>query len=143
LAVTTQLKLIRDVFEDDFTLGELTAPWGRWFTCEDAFREVQGKPVKDWKIPGMTAIPMGDYRLIINFSNRFQRHLPLLLDVDGYSGIRIHPLNRATESEGCIGLGQGRDVTRGVITSSRAAQDHFQIGLKAALSLGDVRLQVI
>jgi len=142
LAVT-QLKLIRDVFEDDFTLSTMHTPWGNSYGLEDAVREVAGKPVCDWKMPGQTAIPMGNYRVIINFSNRFQKFLPLLLDVPGFAGVRIHAGNTHKDTEGCILLGQGRDNRRGMVTNSRAAMALFQPALQASLAKGDVWLQVI
>jgi hypothetical protein len=67
------------------------------YTLEDVTREQ--------KIVGVTAIPAGDYKVIINMSNRFQRLLPLVLDVPGFSGIRIHPGNKAEDTEGCILVG--------------------------------------
>lgn len=139
----TQLRLIREVFKEDFTIGQLSTPVGTFFSLEDAFREVMGSPVADWKIPGQTAIPMGNYRVIINFSQRFQKHLPLLLDVPGFQGIRIHAGNTHEDTEGCILIGNGRDVKRGIVTNSRAAMNLFQPALEQWLAKGDVYLQVI
>lgn len=139
----TQLRLIRDVFREDFTLGQLSTPVGSFYTCEDAFREVQGKPVQDWKIPSMTAIPMGNYRVIITYSQRFKKHLPLLLDVKGFTGIRIHAGNTHEDTEGCILIGQGRSSDRGMVTNSRAAMALFQPALEQWISTGDVWLQII
>jgi hypothetical protein len=38
-----------------------------------------------------TCIPVGTYKVILNMSNRFQKIMPLLLDVPNFEGIRIHP----------------------------------------------------
>ena len=75
------------------------------FTLEDEVREVKGRPVLEWKVPGQTAIPAGTYKVIINYSNRFMRQLPLLIGVPGFEGVRIHTLNTAEQTEGCIGVG--------------------------------------
>jgi len=93
----------------------------RWcWTCEDVIREVPGQPVKAWKVPGATAIPSGMYRVILTPSVRFHgKILPLLEDVEGFSGIRIHPGNTAADTEGCILPGDGTDGTR--VTSSTLA----------------------
>lgn len=77
----------------------------RCFTIEDAMREVAGRPVSEWKIPGQTAIPVGRYEVIINWSNRFKRQMPLLLSVPGYEGVRIHVANTDADVQGCIGVG--------------------------------------
>lgn len=63
------------------------------------------------KIPGKTAIPAGEYKLKVTMSSRFKRPLPLIYNVDSdltvtdgvhsWAGIRIHPGNTDTDSEGC------------------------------------------
>ncbi len=57
------------------------------FVLEDKYREVEGQPVKEWKVQNETAIPKGKYKLIFDFSNRFQRIMPHILDVEGFEGV--------------------------------------------------------
>jgi len=75
------------------------------YTLEDTVREVDGVPVKDWKIPAKTAIPRGEYEVLITRSNRFKKLLPELLKVEGFAGIRIHAGNTHDDTEGCILVG--------------------------------------
>lgn len=141
-----QLKLVRDVFEEDFTLSSLYHSDGRhlFYICEDAVREVPGEPVSKWKVHGQTAIPRGNYKVVITFSNRFQKHLPLLLDVPGFEGIRIHAGNSCDNTEGCLLPGLSRDAEKGLVLNSKAAMAKLQPMIQNALATGkEVWLEVI
>ena len=95
--------------DEDVTIGAITIDGD--FACwslEDPVREIPGQPVSTWKIHGKTAIPAGRYKVIVDMSARFKRLLPLLLDVPGYSGVRIHAGNTAADTEGCILVGNER-----------------------------------
>ena len=47
-------------------------------------------------------IPVGTYPVFVTFSPRFQRNLPLIGNVPGRSGIRIHRGTKPEHSKGCI-----------------------------------------
>lgn len=47
-------------------------------------------------------IPVGTYSVSVTFSPRFRRMLPLIGNVPGRSGIRIHRGTKAEHSKGCI-----------------------------------------
>ena len=76
------------------------------FTLEDVVRAK--------KSAGQTAIPAGTYKVIINQSNRFKRLLPLLLNVPGFEGVRIHTGNYAGNEikHSTQPLGLGPEVLR-------------------------------
>lgn len=104
-----QMLLERLQLDPDVTIGSLSVDGDfRCWTLEDTVREVPGKPVTDWKVDGKTAIPYGIYAVQITFSQRFQRQMPLLIAVPGFSGVRIHPGNTANDTEGCILVGRDR-----------------------------------
>ncbi len=105
------------------------------YTLEDEIREVPGRPVEEWKVPGRTAIPAGRYRLVIDYSNRFGRMMPHILEVPGFEGIRIHCGNSAKDTEGCILLGEMAGAV--TISFSRLAFDAFFPKLQAALDAGE------
>ena len=95
--------------DEDVTIGSMTVD-GEWqcWTLEDPRREIEGQPCSVWKIPGKTAIPAGRYRVMLSMSVRFKRYLPILLNVPGFSGVRIHAGNTAEDTEGCILVGNER-----------------------------------
>lgn len=109
-----KLKLVREPSSDTTTLGNLFVN-GVWecHTLEDKVREV--------KEAGVTAIPKGTYKVIITWSPRFKRQLPLLINVPGFDGIRIHPGNTHQDTEGCILV--GTKVQGEMILESRKAFD--------------------
>lgn len=111
------------------------------FTLEDDIREVEGLAVGAWKVEGKTAIPAGKYRVAIDHSTRFGCDMPHVLDVPGFAGIRIHSGNSASDTEGCLLLGQSR-TTNG-IGASRAALAVFTPKLQAGLAEGDVYIQYL
>ena len=108
---------------DNSTIGELTIDGiFQCYTLEDVEREV--------KIKSETAIPKGTYKVIINKSNRFKRLLPLLLDVKGFEGIRIHSGNTNHDTEGCILVGETRG--KDFVGKSRKAFDKLFEKMKKA-----------
>jgi len=125
--------LERIVKNEHFTLGRLKTTIRSFWTMEDTVREVEGVAVEKWKIKGETAIPAGTYDLILTFSPRFQKMLPLLVDVPGYSGVRIHAGNGPKDTEGCILIGLGLNDSSNYILNSRAAMIDFMDEFEAAL----------
>lgn len=137
-----RLFLFRLPSSHDTTIGRLyslgpSGLVGVCFVLEDVVREIAGQPVETWKIPKRTAIPAGTYEIIITMSARFKRPLPLLLNVRGFSGIRIHPGNRDVDTEGCLlaGFLASGDASDDVaILNSRLACEHAQGLIGTALN---------
>ena len=69
------------------------------------------------KIKGCSAIPEGRYAVVISFSPKMQKWLPILLGVPMFSGIRIHAGNTSNDTEGCILVGKNKLV--GQVVDSR------------------------
>lgn len=102
-----KLELIRTVFTEDTTLGELYVDGE--FQChilEDKDRGLTSdmplKEIKKLKVKHETCIPYGTYPIKLTHSPKFKRVLPLLVGVPGYSGIRIHTGVRNTHTSGCL-----------------------------------------
>jgi hypothetical protein len=104
-----RLTLTRDVFGSTATLGVLTVDGKSFgYTVEDEDRDLsQGMTdaqIKAGKVKAETAIPVGRYRVTMTFSKRFQREMPLVCDVPGFQGIRIHPGNKMIAA--CLARGE-------------------------------------
>lgn len=91
------------------------------------------------KVYGETAIPTGTYTVKMTWSPKYKRMMPEVLDVPGFSGIRIHSGNTAKDSLGCILLGRNTKV--GMVTDSRATCKEFERLLIAAG--GECKLTII
>jgi hypothetical protein len=124
------------------TIGKLVIV-GSTFNCltlEDVDRgltkEMSVAQIAAIKIQDRTAIPKGRYQVIIDFSEHFQKAMPLLLNVPGYGGIRIHSGNTDLDTDGCILLGLSR-VNADFIGSSREAYAAFYQLLSHAINNGE------
>ncbi|HEX6184251.1 MAG TPA: DUF5675 family protein [Pyrinomonadaceae bacterium] len=128
------LKLVRKIFTEQSTVGELSVD-GRFecFTLEDKVRPV--------KVHGETAIPEGIYEVIINFSPRFKRQLPRLLNVAGFEGILIHPGNKAADTDGCILVGTTK--SKDFVGNSRVAFKALFDKLVAGGKKGKIHIEVV
>jgi hypothetical protein len=123
-----KLSLLRDTFDEEFTLGRLFIDDEEFcFTVEDAVREK--------KIYGKTAIPAGTYDVVLSPSHRFQKTLPEILNVPNFKGIRIHAGNSAADTEGCVLVGQERSGNG--VGKSRAAMAELMPILFAAKEGGN------
>ena len=69
------------------------------------------------KINRQTAIPAGKYKVVLSYSNRFNKVLPELLNVPHFKGIRIHSGNTEEDTEGCILVGE--NSVKGQVINSR------------------------
>lgn len=87
------------------------------------------------KVYGESAIPYGTYQVIYNWSPKFGRNLPRLLNVPHFEGILIHPGNTAADSAGCILVGKNTEVGR--LTSSRYISDELNTLIDEAQRRGE------
>jgi hypothetical protein len=132
-----RLKLHRTLCGSTCTIGSLFVD-GKMecFTIEDTVRP-NGE-----KVYGETAIPSGIYNVIVNRSQRFKRDMPLLENVPGFDGIRIHSGNTAEDTKGCILVGAAKGVN--VVTHSREAFERLFQKIKESLGAGEkVTIEII
>lgn len=117
-----KIKLKRTDYKETYTVGRLYIN-NNYFcdTLEDRYRDLS----KEKKIYSQTAIPKGVYKLVISYSPRFKRLLPLLLDVPFFEGIRIHAGNSSKDTSGCILVGTVKDVEKDWISNSKSTEKLF------------------
>jgi hypothetical protein len=109
-----KLTLVRTLANDEETIGELYVDDKfECYTLEDVVRDFS------IKVHGSTAIPYGTYDVIISYSPRFGRYLPLLLNVPNFTGVRIHSGNTHKDTEGCILVGVKKG-THSILESRKA-----------------------
>lgn len=119
-----------------YTIGKLSID-GHYFcdTLEDSVRPA------GVKIPGRTAIPAGKYQIEITESIRFNRLMPIIKDVPGFSGVRIHSGNTAEDTEGCILVGFNR-LKGKVLDSRKTFQKLFKILIVAVRGGEDLEIAI-
>lgn len=124
------LTLKRIARKAKYTIGRLYID-GTYFcdTLEDTDRGLtQSMPlwqIEQKKVYGQTAIPTGSYDVIMTYSPKFASRswakpyngrLPLVNNVPGFSGVRVHPGNDHTQTLGCLLV--GRNTVVGKVTQS-------------------------
>jgi len=129
-----QIKVRRYYCTGTATLGQLFID-GKLFcyTVEDVVRKLDDKnndgdfnDAGEGKVYGRTAIPAGTYDVITTYSPKYKRMMPLIKDVPGFSGIRIHSGNTHKDTEGCLILGM-MQTTYGVAQSRVACKKFDEI----------------
>lgn len=119
-----EIKVERAWKKKDYTIGRLYINGKLWCnTLEDTVREIDDNG--NGKIKGKTAIPAGKYKVIFNYSPKFGRQMPRLLNVPHFDGILIHSGNTAADSEGCILVGYNNEVGR--LSHSRDTSDRLNV----------------
>ena len=129
----TDYILDRLIFTNESTAGELRKNTELiCYTLEDTCRRQ--------KIPHRTAIPSGTYQIVVNWSEKFDKELPLLLKVPNFEGIRIHAGNTATDTSGCILVGMKKGEN--AVYDSKKALSNLMNFLIPSLKDGVVFLTV-
>lgn len=141
-----EIKLIRKYYQAKYTIGRLYIN-NRFFSdcleppSQHLTERCSMDTIQNAKNKGYRAIPTGRYRILITRSRRFGRWLPLLMNVKGFEGIRIHAGNKPEDTRGCILPGFNRskgyvlDSTRCVLTLVKMMTEAMEKGEKVFVTV--------
>lgn len=122
MQIDMKLHLQRKYRKDKYIIGNLYID--DVFFCnviEDRDRGLtQDMPlseIKKIKVMHETAIPYGTYKVSLTYSPKFKRILPLIENVPGFTGIRIHSGNTESDSSGCLVVGENK--VKGKVINSK------------------------
>ena len=139
-----KLTLKRIALRSTYTIGRLYVD-GNYLcdTLEDTVRDLNKNGKFDngeKKVYAKTAIPYGTYEIKWTYSPRFKKYTPQLMNVPSFEGIRIHSGNTSSDTEGCLILGENKQV--GKVLNSRATINKFYPIIKKACSKGKVTIEI-
>lgn len=123
-----EIRVKRIARKDGYTIGQMSLN-NEYFcdTLEDTDRGLKStmsvEEIVARKVKGQTAIPTGKYEVILTYSLKFKRVLPLLLNVPGYQFIRVHHGNFPSSTDGCLLVGENK--IKGQIVNSRATLERL------------------
>lgn len=122
-------KLLRNQFSGKSTIGELYLEGVRLcYTLEDCDRgltqDMSIEEIERLKVYGKTCIPYGHYQIKWQPSMKFQKDMPYIQNVPGYSGVMVHQGNVPDDTLGCILLGMAKGTDR--IMQSTGAYGMFK-----------------
>ena len=128
-----KLQLKRLHRKPEYTIGKLYID-GVYFcdTVEDVDRGLYSYmnvgEISKIKVKDETAIPYGKYKVRLSMSPRFKKILPEIMNVPGFTGVRIHNGNWASDSSGCIIV--GKNTVKGGVTQSKVTMSKLMEKLK-------------
>ena len=131
----TRILVKRMYKKDSYTIGKMYIN-GDYFcdTLEDKDRGLSDTQslayINIKKIWGETAIPIGSYKIVMNYSNKFKRIMPLLLGTKGFEGIRIHNGQNESHTQGCLLVGENK--IKGQLINSRVTFEKLMTILNAS-----------
>lgn len=145
-----ELKVKRKAKRETYVIGDLSIDEVFFSnTLEDTDRgltsDMSDEQIKEIKQKGITAIPTGRYKVVMNVqSPKFSKYkqyefckgyLPRLVDVPGYEGVLIHIGNYPKDTDGCILV--GKNTVKGAVMNSTATFKKLYDILKNADEAGE------
>ena len=132
-----ELKLIRKYRKTDYTIGILYI--NNEYFCEileDTDRGLKDsmslEEIKKIKIKDQTCIPYGKYQILMTYSPKYKKIMPLVNNVKGFEGIRIHSGNTNKDTSRC--LLPGFNKIKGQVINSRGTFNKLYSLIQTAIN---------
>jgi len=130
-----EIRIERDTYTPQATVGKMYID-NEFFchTLEDTVRPI------GIKVKHHTAIHEGRFKVVLTYSNRFKRDMPLIMSVPLFKGIRMHGGNTHYNTSGCPLVAYNRladDKIQGT------AEKELTEKIKLALEVGEVWITLI
>jgi hypothetical protein len=115
--------VLKRIFQNDkYTIGKLYL--NDTYLCDT---------LEQPKYVNHPCIDKGTYRIGYQYSNKFGRNMPFLLNVNGRVGIMIHPGNYPQDTQGCILV--GRNLQKGSVSKSKKTFDNVNSIIQGVVNL--------
>lgn len=123
--------VLKRIFQNEhYTIGKLYD--GDTYLCDTL------EPPKNADHP---CIDKGTYRIGYQYSNKFGRKMPFLLQVNGRVGIMIHTGNYPKDTLGCILV--GRNLAKGSVSKSKHTFQNVDAIIRGIINLtGSVTITI-
>lgn len=118
---------------EKYTIGRLYA--AGQYICDTLEDQVRVLNCEADKIKKQTAIPAGNYKVVLSWSGHFQCMMPELLDVPYFKYIRIHCGNDQEDTDGCILVGYNK--LKGKVIKSKEAYKKLMELLEPTFKRGE------
>lgn len=144
-----ELTIERKYFKHTYCIGRLSVEGIE--LCDtledkdrDLTREMGSAKVYLKKVYGSTAIPTGRYEVRLTYSPKYAARpwaakykgfIPEIMDVPGFSNVRLHVGNSSADTSGCPLVGENRVVGR-LVNSTQAFYDLMDYYLMPAHQAG-------
>ena len=96
-------------------------------------QDMSEEQIRAIKVPGKTAIPVGEYMITREYSPRFGKIMPSIPNVKCFVGIRMHGGNTSKDTDGCPLFGEANEQNiRDWVSNSKKQFNLFDKRLKSA-----------
>lgn len=127
--------------KSEYSIGRLYVNGDKWCnslepTDRGLVSSMPTEQIKQLKVEGKTAIPLGKYIVTMTYSPKFRKELPLINDIKCFSRVLIHAGNYPKDTKACIIPGLNSQV--GMVTNSTYWTNRLIDKIRDAVNHGEI-----